>query len=141
MLCQSIRLVGAVGIENTAGRNFKDSEEMMGNAKALKRHNREKPRNSYWPLNGPSFFDLLRFLVCFLAAQKMACRLRVKFRGADGKPTTVPPRKASANMDGWRLQPSVSGKLTLLLPTIVHKCLLHERAPFCWQPRRASGHD
>jgi hypothetical protein len=34
-------LVGAVGIENTTGRNFKDLEGMQGNAKALKRNNWE----------------------------------------------------------------------------------------------------
>ena len=33
-------MVGAVGIENNANRNFKDLEEMRGNAKALKRNNR-----------------------------------------------------------------------------------------------------
>jgi hypothetical protein len=33
-------LVAAVGIENNTGRNFKDLEEMQGNAKALK-NNRE----------------------------------------------------------------------------------------------------
>ena len=43
-LCHSQQmgwLVGAVGIENTTGRNFKDLEGMMGNAKALKRNNGE----------------------------------------------------------------------------------------------------
>ena len=34
-------LVGAVGIENTARRNFKELEGMLGNAKALKRNNWE----------------------------------------------------------------------------------------------------
>jgi len=34
-------LVGAVGIENTTGRNFKDLEEMLGNAETL-RNNKER---------------------------------------------------------------------------------------------------
>jgi hypothetical protein len=34
-------MVGAVGIENTAGRNFKELEGMLGNAKALKSNDRE----------------------------------------------------------------------------------------------------
>jgi hypothetical protein len=38
---KQIGLVGAVGIENTTVRNFKDLEGMLGNAKALKRNNRE----------------------------------------------------------------------------------------------------
>jgi hypothetical protein len=32
------KLVGAVGIENNTGRNFKDLEEMLGNAKAFDLH-------------------------------------------------------------------------------------------------------
>jgi hypothetical protein len=34
-------LVGAVGIENNTEWNLKDLEEMLGNAKALKRNNGE----------------------------------------------------------------------------------------------------
>ena len=55
MLCQSIRLVGAVGIENTAGRNFKDSEEMMGNAKTLKRQNKKNQGILIGPSMAPRF--------------------------------------------------------------------------------------
>jgi hypothetical protein len=35
------KLVGAVGIESNTDRNFKDLEEMLGNAKGLKRNNEE----------------------------------------------------------------------------------------------------
>jgi len=48
-------LVGAVGIENTAGRNFKDLEEMMGNAKSLKRTNRECQGILIGPSMAPHF--------------------------------------------------------------------------------------
>jgi hypothetical protein len=52
-------------------------------------------RNSYWPLNGPSFFRCLEFHRCVFSRRiKDGGRLRVKFRGADGKPTTEPfPKK------------------------------------------------
>ena len=45
-------------------------------------------RNPYWPLNGPSFFSVLRFCRCVFLAARRGGRLRAKFRGADGKPTT-----------------------------------------------------
>ena len=41
MLFQSVRLLGAVGIENNTDQNLKDLEEMPGNAKALMRNNSE----------------------------------------------------------------------------------------------------
>jgi hypothetical protein len=44
------KLVGAVGIENTPGRNFKDLEEMPRRAKTLKGNNKEREGI----LNGPS---------------------------------------------------------------------------------------
>jgi hypothetical protein len=47
-------LVGAVGIENNTDRNFKDLEEMRGNAKTLKRNNRKCKEI----LIGPSFFGV-----------------------------------------------------------------------------------
>jgi hypothetical protein len=46
-------------------------------------------RNPYWPLNGPSFFSVPRFRRCvFSRSTKVAVGFGVKFRGADGKPTT-----------------------------------------------------
>jgi hypothetical protein len=52
---------GAVGIENTTGRNFKELEGMPENPKALKKN------DPYWPLNGPSFFSALRFRRCIFS--------------------------------------------------------------------------
>jgi hypothetical protein len=48
-------MVGAVGIENNTGRNFKDLEEMRGNAKALKRNNRESKGILIGPSKAPRF--------------------------------------------------------------------------------------
>jgi len=53
---QSVRLVGAVGIENNTDRNFKDLEEMLGSAKELKRNNRECKGILIGPLMAPRFF-------------------------------------------------------------------------------------
>jgi hypothetical protein len=55
MLFQSVRLVGAVGIENTTERNFKELEGMLGNAKVLKRNNREGIGILIGPLMAPRF--------------------------------------------------------------------------------------
>jgi len=46
-------LVGAVGIENNTGRNFKDLEGMLGNAKALIRNNWECKGILIGPLKAP----------------------------------------------------------------------------------------
>jgi len=48
-------LVGAVGIENNTDRNLKDLEEMLGNAKALKRNNRERKGILIGPSMAPRF--------------------------------------------------------------------------------------
>ena len=56
MLSHWVRLVGAVGIENTTGRNFKDLEEMLGSAKTLKRNNRECEGILIGPSMAPRFF-------------------------------------------------------------------------------------
>ena len=48
-------LVGAVGIENNNIWNFKDLEEMPGNAKALKRNNREYKEFLIGPSMAPHF--------------------------------------------------------------------------------------
>ncbi len=48
-------LVGAVGIENTAGRSFKNSVEMMGNAKTLKSHNKKNQGILIGPSMAPRF--------------------------------------------------------------------------------------
>jgi hypothetical protein len=57
-------------------------------------------RNPYWPLKGPSFFSVLksrRFVLFSL--QESRHRLRIKFRGADGKPTTEPSQERRVNLD------------------------------------------
>ena len=81
-------LVGAVGIENKTERNLKDLEEMMGNTKALKRDNKERKEILIGPSMAPRFStprDPLR--IRSHTSLKCECRLRSKFRGADGKPT------------------------------------------------------
>ena len=50
-------LVGAVRIENNTGQNFKDLEEMRGNAKVLKRNNRECKEILIGPSMAPHFFE------------------------------------------------------------------------------------
>jgi hypothetical protein len=49
-------LVGAVGIENNTGWNFKDLEEMPGSAKTLKRNNGEYKEVLIGPSMAPRFF-------------------------------------------------------------------------------------
>jgi len=51
-----------VGIENNTDGNFKDLEEMRGNAKALKRNNREPNGILIGPSIAPRFFVLVKFL-------------------------------------------------------------------------------
>jgi hypothetical protein len=48
-------LVGAVGIENTTDRNFKDLEGMLRSAKALKGNNRECKGILIGPSKAPRF--------------------------------------------------------------------------------------
>jgi hypothetical protein len=48
-------LAGAVGIENTTVRNFKDLEEMLGSAKELKGNNRECKGILIGPSMAPRF--------------------------------------------------------------------------------------
>jgi hypothetical protein len=48
-------LVGAVGIENTTGRNFKELEGILGNVKALKRRNGKCKGILIGPLMTPRF--------------------------------------------------------------------------------------
>jgi hypothetical protein len=76
-------MVGAVGIENTTGRNSKDLEGMLGNAKALKRSNRE----CKGILVGPSFFSALRFRPRVFSHLLREASAQVKFHGTDGKLT------------------------------------------------------
>lgn len=49
------KLVGAVGIENNADWDFKDLEEMLGSAKALKRNDEESEGILIGPLKAPCF--------------------------------------------------------------------------------------
>jgi hypothetical protein len=62
MLFQSVRLVGAVGIENNTEWNFKDLEEMLRNAKVQIRNNGECTGT----LIGPSFSCVPKFRRCVL---------------------------------------------------------------------------
>jgi hypothetical protein len=62
MLFQSVRLVGAVGIENTTGRSLKDLEGILGNANALKRNNEEFSGFLIGPSMAPRFFERVKFL-------------------------------------------------------------------------------
>jgi hypothetical protein len=55
MRFQSVRLVGAVGIENNAIWNFKDLQGMLGSTKALIRNNRECKGILIGPLMAPRF--------------------------------------------------------------------------------------
>jgi len=58
LLCfQEQGLVGAVGIENNTDRNLKDLEEMLRNAKALKRNNRKSKGILIGPSMAPRFFS------------------------------------------------------------------------------------
>ena len=50
-------LVGAVGIENTIERDFKDLEEMLGSAKTLKRNNGEYNEILIGPSMAPRFSE------------------------------------------------------------------------------------
>ena len=56
-----MRLVGAVGIENNTGRNFKGLEEMRRSAKVLKRNNEERDGVLIGPSMTPRFHRTLRF--------------------------------------------------------------------------------
>ena len=82
------RLVGAVGIENNNIWNFKDLEEMPGNAKALKRNNRECKEILIGPSMAPHFSGAE--IPFSLSLDEQWRRLPVKSRGMDGKPTTTP---------------------------------------------------
>ncbi len=72
-------LVGAVGIENNADRNFKDLEEMLGSAKELKRNNRECKGILIGPLMAPRFSRPPRFRhSVFHSLSKSCSRLRAQ---------------------------------------------------------------
>jgi hypothetical protein len=49
-------LVGAVGIENNARRNFKDLEEMRGDSRTLKRNSEERKEILIGPSMAPRSF-------------------------------------------------------------------------------------
>lgn len=52
-------IVGAVGIENNDGRSFKDLEEMLRNAKALKRNDKECEGILIGPSMAPCFLRVI----------------------------------------------------------------------------------
>ena len=82
------KLVGAVGIENNAGWNFKDLEEMLRGTKTLRRNDRECKGILIGPLMAPRFSRRPRFPDCvFHSMFKSPVGFGLKFRGADGKPT------------------------------------------------------
>ncbi len=58
----SCRVVGAVGIENNTRWSFKDLEEMLRSAKALKRNNEESSGILIGPSMAPRFFRANEFL-------------------------------------------------------------------------------
>jgi hypothetical protein len=72
-------MVGAVGIENTTRRNFKDLEGMLGNAEALKRNNWECKGILIGPLMASRFSRPSRFRHCvFASLSKSLSRLRAQ---------------------------------------------------------------
>ena len=91
-------LVGAVGIENNTDRNFKDLEEMLGSAKALKRNNEESNGILIGPSMVPFCVDEISAW-CFFSFDRCP-RYKVGFGpifcGTDGKPMmngiSTPPR-------------------------------------------------
>ena len=71
------KLAGAVRIENNADRNFKDLEEMLGNAKVLIRNNGECTGILIGPSMAPCFFESVKFVRHgFPLLPYVACRLR-----------------------------------------------------------------
>jgi hypothetical protein len=56
-------------------------------------------RNPYWPLKGPPFFLGAEIpSLCFFSLPKRRGRLRAKFCGADGKPTTEPCKETDVKL-------------------------------------------
>jgi hypothetical protein len=53
------KLVGAVGIENNNSWDFKDLQEMLGNAKSLKRNNGEHEGILIGPSMAPRFLQVI----------------------------------------------------------------------------------
>jgi hypothetical protein len=84
-------MVGAVGIENNTDWNFKDLEEMLRSAKALKRNDRESNEILIGPSMAPRFFYATEIPSCgfFAHCPRYEVGFGPKFRGADGKPTTL----------------------------------------------------
>jgi hypothetical protein len=62
-----MRLVGVVGIENTAERSFKELEGMLGNARALKKNNRERKGILIDPSMAPRFSRCSDSVVLFFS--------------------------------------------------------------------------
>ncbi len=72
-------LVGAVGIENNTDWNFKDLEEMLGNAKVLIRNTGECTGILIGPSMAPCFFESVKFVRHgFPLLPYVACRLRAQ---------------------------------------------------------------
>ena len=57
-----------MGVENTTGRNFKELEGMLGNAKALKRNDRECKAILIGPSKAPRFLGAENSVVVFFLA-------------------------------------------------------------------------
>jgi hypothetical protein len=82
-----------VGVENNTDRNFKELEGMLGNAKALKRNNRECKGILIGPSMAPRFPGRSDSVVVFFLTALREASAQVKLRGTDGKLTTELPRK------------------------------------------------
>jgi hypothetical protein len=93
-------LVGAVGIENTTKENFKDLEGMMGNAKALKRNDRESKGILIGPSMAPRFLRVSEIpsLWVFTYCPNKEVGFGPKFYGTDGKPTTEPSLRNTSQL-------------------------------------------
>ncbi len=78
-----------MGIENNTEWNFKDLEEMLRSAKALKRNDRECKEILIGPLKAPRFFLAAEIPSWgfFAYCPRYEVGFGPKFRGADGKPT------------------------------------------------------
>jgi len=84
------KLVGAVGIENTAARSFKELEGMLGNRKASKRNDRERKGILIGPSMAPRFFLGTEIpTLCFFSLHESRRRLGLNFvaRMASRRPT------------------------------------------------------
>jgi hypothetical protein len=79
--------VGAVGIENNIGWNFKDLDELSRSAKTLKRNNGEANAILIGPSMAPHFFESMNFFGVVFFIHRCSVGFGPNFRGTDGKST------------------------------------------------------